>query len=287
MRLSEVIHHNTAWLEARGIESARLQVEWIVASILGIPRLQLHLDSNRRLEPSHLERIHDAMTRRARREPMQHILGSTSFCGLELEVTPDVLVPRPETEQLAERAWLEARAKSSALPTPRILDWGTGSGCLAIAIAVHCPQARITALDLSAAALEVATRNARRHACADRIRFVHGDGCDALPADARFDLVVTNPPYIPAPELETLEPEVRDFDPRTALDGGPDGLSFYRRLAGELATRLAPGGLVLMEFGDSQAPAIAGILSAAGWSVLEICRDHAGRDRFLLASRST
>ncbi|MGE3309563.1 MAG: peptide chain release factor N(5)-glutamine methyltransferase [Limisphaerales bacterium] len=289
MRLLEVIQRGTTFLESRGVESPRLQVELILAHALRIPRLHLYLQFDRPLPTETLDAAREAIQRRGQRIPLQHILGSTSFCGLDLEVSPDVLIPRPETEGLAEHAWtwLNRRAPGPADPatsTPaQVLDWGTGSGCLAIAIAHHHPNARITALDVSPASLAVARRNAARHEVANRIEFLLSDGTESLPANCRFHLVVGNPPYIPTAEIETLEPEVRDHDPRLALDGGPDGLDFYRGLAANLGHRLLPGGAIMLEFGDGQASDIARLLSAAGWPAPEIHRDATGRERFLVA----
>jgi release factor glutamine methyltransferase len=163
-----------------------------------------------------------------------------------------------------------------------VLDWGTGSGCLAIAIAGNHPSARVTAIDVSSASLEVARRNAARHSVTHRIEFVQADGVETLPAERRFHLIVGNPPYIPTAEIPTLEPEVRDHDPSLALDGGPDGLDLYRRLAITLRERLLPGGALMLEFGEGQAPALAKILTTAGWAAPEVHADHSGRERFLV-----
>lgn len=287
VQLLELIHRGTAYLAERGVESPRLQVELLLAQTLHIPRLQLYLEFERAVSEAQVQALRDAVQRRGRREPLQHILGVAAFCGLDLEISPSALVPRPETEGLAERAWtwLRARARASAKPGPlTVLDWGTGSGCLAIAIARHTEGTRLTAIDASPEALALAARNAARHGCADRIQFLQGDGCAALAADTRFDLVVSNPPYIPSHEIPRLPPEVRDHDPRAALDGGSDGLGYYRRLAHELADRLLPGGAVVLEFGDGQGPGVTSILRERGWRVDETHRDLAGKERFLLAT---
>lgn len=284
MRLLEVIQRSTSFLESRGVESPRLQVELILAHCLRIPRLQLYLQFDRTLTQELLDPLRTAIQRRGQRVPLQHILGSTSFCGLDIEVSPDVLIPRPETEQLAEHAWTWlARNTPSLPPTPRVLDWGTGSGCLAIAIATHAPAAHVTAIDVSPASLAVARRNAERLGLTHRIEFLLADGTEALPPETRFHLAVGNPPYIPSAEIPTLQPEVRDHDPALALDGGPDGLDVYRRLAITLPARLVPPGIVLLEFGDHQAAGISQVLTHAGWTVQQIHQDLSGRDRFLRA----
>src|SRR3989442_9882908 len=219
--------------------------------------------------------------RRGNREPLQHVLGSVSFCGLEIKVNRHVLVPRPETELLAERAWQFLTARNTRPLS--VLDWGTGSGCLAIAMAVHCPTAQIEARDISATALALARENAAANGVAERIRFHPGDGFAALPTAPAFDLIVSNPPYIPSAEIETLAPEVRDHDPRVALDGGADGLNFHRRLAAEAASHLRPEGRIMLEFGDGQAERIRELFVQHNWIVESVEADYSGRPRFLTA----
>ena len=179
--------------------------------------------------------------RRERREPLQHLLGTVCFCGFELIVNRDVLIPRPETEVLAEMAWTHLLERQGCEP-PTVLDFGTGSGCVAIAIAHHVPSARVHALDASPSAVGVARQNAALQGLSERIQFNMGDAFAAVPGGLRFDLIVTNPPYIPSGEIDGLEPEVRDHDPRMALDGGRDGLAFYRLLAAEAPAHLNAGG---------------------------------------------
>ena len=280
----EVIQQSTEYLAKRELDSPRLQIELLLAHVLRVPRLRLYLDFARVLTPAELDAVRALLRRRARREPLQHLVGSTSFCGFEIEVNPAVLIPRPETEVLAERAWnfLAENSEKSA-GTRRALDWGTGSGALAVSLAVKCPVAEWVAIDVSAAALVVAARNAARHGVAERIRFLESDGFAALPAEDSFDLIVTNPPYIATDEIAMLQPEVRDYDPRQALDGGADGLDFYRRLAGELAPRLRAGGRLMAELGDGQAEAVSEIFRANKWVVEAVVADYSGRSRVLIA----
>jgi release factor glutamine methyltransferase len=253
----------------------------LLAHVLKLPRLKLYLNFERKLADAELEDVRDLVKRRGNREPLQHILGSTSFCGLEIKVNRHVLIPRPETELLAERAWQFLAARNTH--PPDALDFGTGSGCLAVALAVHCPGARIDALDISEAALALAHENAVAHGVADRIRFHNGDGFAALPSRAAFDLIVSNPPYIPSAEIETLAPEVRDHDPRIALDGGGDGLDFYRRLAAEAVRRLLPDGHLMLELGDGQAERIRELFVQHNWVVENVEADYSGRPRILIA----
>jgi release factor glutamine methyltransferase len=163
------------------------------------------------------------------------------------------------------------------------LDFGTGSGCIAIALAVKCPGAKVFALDVSQAALATAKENATRNKVAEHIQFLHGDGLSALSKDSWFDLIISNPPYIPSVEIETLEPEVRDHDPRGALDGGPDGLDFYRTFAVEAKPFLKPGGKIMLEFGDGQGESIKTLFEKQNWVVEAIREDYTHRQRILIA----
>jgi release factor glutamine methyltransferase len=275
------IQRSVDFLAKKGVDSPRLQAELLLAHVLGVPRLRLYLDFERVLAAGEQDRLRELVRRRGLREPLQHILGSTSFCGLEMTVNGSVLIPRPETELLAEQAWQFLSTLNSQPSTS--LDFGTGSGCLAIALAVKCPAARVTALDVSPEALAVARQNAARHQVESRIQFLAGDGFAALPPELRFDLMVSNPPYIPAGEIAGLEPEVRDHDPRLALDGGADGLDFYRRLAREAGAWLKPGARLMLEFGDGQAPALEKLFAEQMWIVEAVKADYSGRPRILTA----
>jgi release factor glutamine methyltransferase len=204
-----------------------------------------------------------------------------SFCGHELKVDARALVPRPETERVAELAW--ERLAKAAGESPAVLDFGTGSGCLAIELALRCPSAEVHALDLSSEALALARENASAQGVGDRIQFHAGDGFGAVPPGLCFDMVVANPPYIPTGEIGGLEPEVRDHDPRMALDGGADGLAVSRRIAADGLARMRRGGVLLLEFGDGQAPALEAIFLAENWVVESVVADYSGRPRILVA----
>lgn len=280
MTILEVIQRSTAFLARRGIESPRLQVEWLLAHVLQMPRLQLYLNFQRRLSAGELEAMRTLLQRRARHEPLQHLLGTAVFCGLEFVVNRQVLIPRPETEVLAQLAiqWLESRPGR-----PQVLDFGTGSGCLAVTIARELPACRVWALEASPEALAVARQNAARHGVADRIEWLEGEGLAALPVGLRFTLIVANPPYIPTGDLPGLPPEVRDYEPRTALDGGPDGLRFYRELAAGRG-RLEVGGRLMAEMGDGQAEVVSRLLREAGWSEVDVAPDLAVKPRIVVAT---
>ena len=287
MTVLEVIQRSAEFLARKGVDSPRLQVELLLAHTLHLPRLRLYLDFERQLTEPELGIIRSLVKRRGNREPLQHLVGSTSFCGLEIRVNAQVLIPRPETEMLAERAWqfLKTRTGPGSGPVTA-LDFGTGSGCLALALAREVPAVELWALDISSAALAVARDNAGRLRLAERIRFVEGDGFAVLSAGQRFDLIVSNPPYIASVELETLAPEVRDHDPRLALDGGTDGLDFYRRLSAEAGRFLKPSGCLMCEFGDGQAEPIASLFRGHGWAVDSVVPDLSGRARILVARRA-
>jgi release factor glutamine methyltransferase len=231
------------------------------------------------LTPEQTDAIRALVQRRGRREPLQYITGSTAFCGLEFAVNPNVLVPRPETELLAERAW--TFLKGLQIPEPTALDVGTGSGCLAITLAAKVPGAKIQATDVSAAALSLAKENAARNNA--NVQFLQGDLFAAVPANGRFRLIVSNPPYIPTARMETLEPEVRDHEPRLALDGGDDGMNFYRRIAAEAGAFLEKDGRLMLELDDDGGPATREIFENQKWIVEAIEPDYNQRPRILIA----
>ena len=320
MTVIEAIRKSTEFLAKKGVESPRLQVELLLAHLLKLPRMKLYLNFERALSPVETDALREFVKRRGLREPLQHITGSTSFCGLEIAVNRHALVPRPETELLAEEGW-EFLNRLSEGRIPRVpnrkdenedsfnssiqaLDFGTGTGCIAIALAAKCPGANITAVDVSAVALALAKQNAAASKVAERIEFLQGDGFAAFQSEGRvprvpnlkdangdsqssslriFDLIISNPPYIPSAEIATLEPEVRDYDPRAALDGGADGLDFYRKLAAEAKPFLEPDGKIMLEFGDGQAEAIKSIFENEKWIVEAVKEDYSHRGRILIA----
>jgi release factor glutamine methyltransferase len=252
---------------AGGSRSPRLDAELLLAKALGATRDELLREPGRDLDPEEAARFEELMARRLAREPVAYILGTRAFRTIDLEVTPDVLIPRPDTETLVDVA-LEALA---AIPIagpdpddePLALDVGTGSGCIALALATEDPFVRLVATDIEPGALAVARRNAARLGLARRVEFVLSD-LFADVGERPFDLIVSNPPYVPADEYVALEPNVRDHEPRRALYGGPDGLDVYRRLVPGAALLLRPGGTLALEVGAGQADAVAGIMEAAG-----------------------
>ena len=279
MTVLEAIQKSTEFFAKKGVESPRLQTELLLAHQLKMPRMKLYLNFDRVLTAPETDGLRELIKRRAAREPLQHIVGSTNFCGHEIAVNRYALVPRPETELLAELGWKFLLERQ----TPTALDFGTGTGCIAVAIAAKCPKAKITALDIFPEALALAKQNAETNKVSDRIDFLLGDGFAALKEKAQFDLLVSNPPYIASAEIATLEPEVKDFDPRAALDGGADGLDFYRRLAAEAKPFLKPDGKLMVEFGDGQADDLKKIFAAEKWIVEAVQEDYSHRARILVA----
>jgi release factor glutamine methyltransferase len=253
--------------EAGGSRSPRLDAELLLAAALGVTRTELLRRHEREITPEEVAAFEGLLARRLAREPVAYILGHRAFRTIDLEVTPDVLIPRPDTETLVEVALEELRALPLAGPDPEdeplAVDIGTGSGCIALALAAEDPFVRVVATDVDPAALAVARGNAARLGLARRVEFVLSD-LFADVGERPFDLVVSNPPYIPADEYVRLEPNVRDYEPRLALYGGVDGLDFYRRLIPGAALLLRPGGLLAVEVGAGQADAVAGIVRAAG-----------------------
>ena len=248
-------------LACAGVENPRLDAELLMGAAAGISRAAV-IAGYPSIDADVMARFERMVGRRSEREPLAYIVGHREFYSLEFVVRPGVLIPRPETETVVEAALGFLRER----PAAKVLDIGTGSGAIAIAIAANAPVAQIVAIDISNVSLEVAGENARRHGCASRIAFVEADytalDTRALPF-ASFDLIVSNPPYITTAELPALAPEVRDFEPRMALDGGVDGMEFYRKIAAGLSRWLAPQGEVILEVGAGQAEAVEAIIVQA------------------------
>ena len=274
-------------LSAAGVENARLDAELLLRYVLGINQAEFYLRMDDVIEADAERRFWRLLQRRARREPLAYITGHKEFWSLEFKVTPDVLIPRPETELLVEAA-LE-RTRSMFKSGLKILDIGTGSGAIAVCLAKELREAQISAVDISNAALQVARANAERHGVADRIRFAQGD-LFAPAAEEResFDLIVTNPPYIPSADLAELAPEIRAWEPIAALDGGADGLDIYRRIVNECRGYLAAEGHLLLEIGDVMAQAVGQMIAnAGGFETGVLLRDYAGKDRVIATRKGS
>ncbi len=273
----EIIKRSTEFLAKHGVESARLNAEHLVGHALGLKRMQLYLQFERPLAEAELAKIRPLVKRRSEREPLQYLVGSTEFAGVTLKVDRRALIPRPETELVVEFA------AALAVPPPEtVLDLGTGSGALALALVKQFPAARVTAVDKSTDALALARENAAALGFAERVEFVESDWFSALVADRKFGLIVANPPYLSDAELAETAPEVRGFEPRTALTSGAVGTEDLAKIIRGARERLAPGAWLICETGIAQHATLLGWLREAGYEAVESRKDLTGRDRFVL-----
>ena len=274
----DILQKTTDFFSGKGVESARLNAELIVGHALGLKRMQLYLQFERVLAEPELERIRPLVRRRGQREPLAYVLGTAEFCGLTLKADRRALVPRPETEMLVEL--LQERCA----PAPgRVLDLGTGSGCIALALASAWPGAEVVAVDASEEALALARENGESTGLAARVRWLKSDWFSGLPVDARFDLIVSNPPYLTAEETAAAEPEVRTYEPASALTAAEAGMADLRKIIAGAPRFLAPGGWLAMETGIAQHAALLADLARAGLHDGESVKDLADRDRFVVA----
>lgn len=263
-----------------GVDEAAIDAEVLARHVLGWDRAQLITRAHEPPPARFEDRFEPLVARRERREPVAMITGHREFWNLEFEVTPDVLVPRPETELLVETAMDLSRESG---PWTHVIDVGSGSGCIAIALAVEFPNASVTGADLSAAALAVARRNAQRHGVQDRVTFVESNLLDAV--RGRAELIVSNPPYCRTVDAGTLQPEVLRYEPHTALFAGPDGLDAIRRLFDTAGGHLARGGRLVVEFGFGQDAEVVGLAEAAGWRVIDVRQDLQRIPRVIVLGR--
>ena len=284
--LGSVIDNTRRRLLAAGIEAADREARWLIEHALGPTGSSQLIDRARLLNTQERAKVDASVTRRAAREPLQYILGTQEFCGLEFEVNPDVLIPRPETELLVQ----EVIRRLPQGGSPTVVDIGTGSGCLAVTLARALPKAKIFATDLSVQALQTAKRNAFRHGVDSAIRWLEGDllaplaseGCDGV-----VTAIVANPPYIRTSEWRGLQPEVRSYEPRMALVAGAKGIELHERLLEEAAAYLAPGGLLAMELGQGQGAEICEkIETMSVYGSAQLVPDEAGIDRIVIVERA-
>ncbi len=268
-------------LKANGVEAASLEAMELVAGAAGVRRSQLQRDLQLYAGSQVERRLAEMIGRRLTGEPLPYVIGEWEFYGLTLEITPDVLIPRPDTETLAEAAIRLAR---EAGPGARVLDLCAGSGCIGLAVAAHAPQCRVVLADLSEPALQICRRNIRRCQLASRVTFLAADARQAPSAFlGNFDLIACNPPYIPSGEIPELDASVRDYEPLMALDGGDDGLDFYRDITAKWRRALKPGGALLFEVGMGQAQDVADLLRSPEDEDITILPDARDIDRVVLA----
>jgi release factor glutamine methyltransferase len=268
----------------RGNSSARLDAELLLGEALGFDRIKLIMEAERVLAEAELSRYRGLIKRRRSGEPIAYILGRREFFALPFRVDRRVLIPRPDTEVLVETALNGTRPRNLY---GRMLDLCTGSGCVAIAFAKDRPTWRVTAVDVSPDAAALARENARRAGVVHNVGVLEGDLFAPLPKAAEFELITANPPYIPSADIAGLMVDVRDFEPRLALDGGADGLTIIRRLLGEAPRYLAPGGLLAMEVGFDQAPAVSTLFEESGFVEVARAKDLAGVERVVSGRRGT
>ena len=280
-RFAKYLRRTEAYLAGKDVDAPRLSAQLLLAHALGLDRLGLILAMDRPLTPPELDAVRPLVARRGRGEPVALIVGSREFYGLDFCVTPDTLVPRPETELIVDRA----KALFPDRPPGALADLGTGSGCLAVTLALAFPEAACLALDKSPAALAVARQNAARHALADRLAFVAGDFSSLPSRPDGYDLIVSNPPYVSEAEYRQCSREVRDFEPATALVPGETGLEALPVVARVAFAGLAPAGWLLVEIGWRQGEEAKAILAGHGFTDVAVRRDLAGLDRMVEGRR--
>ena len=277
----EVISATTDYFAKSGVESPRLNIEHLLAHVLGKRRMDLYLQFDRPLSEPELAPLRDLVKRRAAGEPLQYLMGTAEFMGLTLTSDQRALIPRPETEELCERLIQEGKRETCPWKTGRIVDVGTGTGCIALTLAKAFPEAKVTAVDLSPEALALAAENAAKTGLADRVTFTHSDLLASV--DGPFDLIVANLPYIPSQEIPELQREVQR-EPLSALDGGADGLTYVRALVDQAREKLATGGRLALELHCDQPSTLALELARLNFRDTEVAKDYSGRERFLITT---
>jgi len=279
-----LLQWTTDHLARKGVDEARLASEVLLAHAAGCRRIDLYTRFDTILDEDRLDTFRSLVRRAATHEPVAHLVGQKEFFSLTFLVTCDTLIPRPETETVVE--CVVDHCMKTGQARPKLLDVGTGSGCLAITTLVQVPGATAVATDTSRAALAVARKNAQRHGVADQLTFLEADLLD-LPGDfgapGTFDLIMSNPPYVPAAEWHGLDPSVRDFEPHAALVSGEDGLSFYRAIAAKASSLLAPGGVIVVEVGDDRGPAVKDVMTGPG---VELVHRATWKDRVVGKERA-
>jgi release factor glutamine methyltransferase len=280
--VGRLLFWTTQFLGEKGFEKPSLDSEVLLAHALGCKRIELYTRHDEVAADEARQKFRDLIRQRVEGCPVAYLVGRKEFFSLELEVSRAVLIPRPDTECVVD----ECLRLAKTLPAPEVLDVGTGSGCLAVAVARQHKAARVTAVDVSPDALAVAARNAARHGVAERIRFLESDVYAALGPEERFDFILSNPPYIRRGDLPGLPVGVRDYEPHVALDGGADGFAVFDRLLAGAPERLKPGGYLIVEIGSAQeAPARERIGQVAGLELAKTIHDGSGHPRVLKAQR--
>ena len=274
-RIIEIIKWGEEYFELKGFENPKQEIEWLLCDLLQLKRIDLYLKFEDIINKSKLKKLKSWIKRRIQREPLQYITGKVEFYGLKFISTPQALIPRPETERLVDIT-LNSLKK---IPEPKILEIGTGSGCVSIAVSNKKPRANILSLDISKNALELAEINAKSNNCKN-INFLEMDFLNEIP-DGRFDILISNPPYIPQKEIENIMPEVKNYEPRIALTDFEEGLNFYYRIA-KVGRTLIPNGIIILEVGLGNHPQkVFSLFKEAGFDQLELIKDYNNNERIL------
>lgn len=292
----KIIQWTTEYLKGKGVDNPRLDSEVLLAHLLKLDRVGLYLNFDRPMSSEELASYREMIKRRSAREPLQYITGRQEFWSLDFKVTPDVLIPRPDTEILVEEALKVVSGRWPAVGEnrPLILDLCTGSGCIAISLAKELKDAVVFAADASAAALQIARENAETNGVLDRVVFLKGDLYGALdnrpPTTGHrplsFDLIASNPPYVKNTDIPDIQAEVRDYEPRMAVDGGHEGLEFYKRIVEGAPDHISPGGWLMMEVGEGQAEAVSRMTGLSNsFEPASIVKDLAGIERVVKARK--
>lgn len=276
--VARVLDWTASYFQDKGFDSARLDAELLISDALSIDRVGIYLQHHKPLQPQELAEIRARVKRRGNHEPVAYITGSRGFWEHDFKVDQRVLVPRPETEHLVEAAIQYLKT----IESPRVVDVGCGSGCITISVAQAVTEARVLGIDLSPDALIIAQENATALG-AESVEWAQGDLLDGQ--DGPFDLILSNPPYIPSADLDELMPSVRDFEPHMALDGGEDGLNLYRRLIPQAYDRLVPDGVLMVEIGHDQGTAVVEIFGECGFDEVSLGKDYASLDRWVRGRR--
>ncbi|MHC4069143.1 MAG: peptide chain release factor N(5)-glutamine methyltransferase [Planctomycetota bacterium] len=285
--IQKLLNWTVDYFTEKGIDCPRLSAELLLSHVLQTKRIELYTQFDQPVAKQQLDTLHDLVRRAGEHEPIAYLIGKTEFYSLELFITRDCLIPRPETELLVERAIKFLRTRT---PQQSVCDLCTGSGCIATAIAKNVPQAAITATDISDAALEVAAKNIEKHGLTSRVKLLCGDLFDPVMPEldtGKFDLIVCNPPYVSSFEFEKLDRNVKDYEPKAALTGGVDGLDVYRSIVEKADQFLKPGGALMLEIGYRQGQAVKELLEQTGYLTdIKIEKDHHDNDRIAMALRA-
>lgn len=284
--IQKLLNWVTEYLTGKGVDSPRLSAELLLCHAVGLTRIELYTQFDKPVPQRQLDTLHDLVKRAGLHEPVAYLTGRAEFYSVEMDITADCLIPRPETELLVQRAIEFLRTREGV---QFVCDLCTGSGCIAVAICKNFPDARVIATDISAGTLEVAARNVEKHELHERIELLQGDLFEPLVEQldvTEFDLIVCNPPYVSSAEYETLAKNVRDYEPKSALLAGADGLDVYRRLIEKVDQFLKPGSALMLEIGYAQGPAVRELLEQAGaFAEIKIEKDPHDNDRVVTAMK--